>query len=237
MGDMVRRAKSILRTNEFTVLYDKGFHTGSELKTAQDLGIETIVAIPGVPSTSQAPNHEYNYENFKYDNQEDTFTCPEDQVLRTNGKWYKELTSSGNVILFKQYKTKDCKLCQARSECTRSKTARLIHRSEFAEYYEVNRRNYEEKEHLYKRRQAIVEHHYGTLKRQWGFSYILTKKGMERASSDVGFMFIAYNLRRIGNVLTRDRLKEYLRILVLMFFDLLGLSFSQFEEKRSLNLA
>ncbi len=28
-------------------LYDKGFHTGSELKTAQDLGVETIVAIPG----------------------------------------------------------------------------------------------------------------------------------------------------------------------------------------------
>ena len=176
MGDMVRRAKSILRTNEFTVLYDKGFHTGSELKTAQDLGIETIVAIPGVPSTSQAPNHEYNYEYFRYDTQEDTYTCPEDQVLRTNGKWYKELTSSGNVILFKQYKTKACKLCRARSECTRSKTARLIHRSEFAEYYEVNRRNYEEKEHLYKRRQAIVEHHYGTLKRQWWFSYILTKK-------------------------------------------------------------
>ena len=70
---------------------------------------------------------------------------------------------------------------------------------------------------LYKRRQAIVEHHYGTLKRQWGFSYILTKKGMERASSDVGFMFIAYNLRRIGNILTRDRLKEYLRILLSLF--------------------
>jgi transposase len=44
MGNMVQRAKSILRTNEFTALYDKGFHTGSELKTAQDLGIETIVA-------------------------------------------------------------------------------------------------------------------------------------------------------------------------------------------------
>ena len=44
MGNMVQRAKNILRTNEFTVLYDKGFHTGSELKTAQELGIETIVA-------------------------------------------------------------------------------------------------------------------------------------------------------------------------------------------------
>ncbi len=217
MGNMVQRAKSILGTNEFTVLYDKGFHTGSELKTAQELGIETIVAIPGVPSTSQAPNHDYNYEYFRYDESEDTYTCPEGKVLRTNGSWYKELTSSGNIMLFKQYKTKACKICPARSQCTRSKNARLIHRSEYAEYYETNRRNYEKKEHLYKRRQAIVEHPYGTLKRQWGFSYILTKRGMSRAGSDVGFMFIAYNLRRIGNILTREMLKEYLRILASLF--------------------
>jgi transposase len=224
MGDMVRRTKSILRTNEFTVLYDKGFHTGSELKTAQELGIETIVAIPGVPSTSQAPNHDYNYEHFSYDKEADTYICPQGEILRTNGKWYKEHTSSGNIILFKQYKTKACKLCQARSQCTRSKTARLIHRSEFADYYEANRRNILEKEHLYKRRQTIVEHPYGTLKRQWGFSYILTKKGISRASADVGFMFIAYNLRRIGNILTRDRLKEYLRILVSLFLSKFHLS-------------
>lgn len=55
MGNMVQRAKSILRINEFTALYDKGFHTGSELKIVQNLGIETIVAIPSPPSTSQAP--------------------------------------------------------------------------------------------------------------------------------------------------------------------------------------
>jgi len=61
MGNMVQRAKSILRTNEFTALYDKGYHTGSELKTAQEPGVETIVAIPDVPSTSQAPDHDYNY--------------------------------------------------------------------------------------------------------------------------------------------------------------------------------
>jgi len=237
MGNMVQRAKSILRTNEFTVLYDKGFHTGSELKKVQDLGIETIVAIPGIPFTSQAPSHDYNYEHFRYDETEGTYTCPEGQTLKTNGSWYKELTSSGSTILFKQYKTPACKSCQVRSMCTRSKTARLIHRSEFAEYYEVNRINFEEKEHLYKRRQSIVEHPYGTLKRQWGFSYILTKKGINRASSDVGLMLIAYNLRRIVNILTRDRLKEYLRILVLVFLDLFWINFSQFREKRSLILA
>jgi len=236
MGNMVQRAKSILRTNEFTALYDKGFHTGSELKTAQELGIETIVAIPAVPSTSQAPDHDYNYEHFRYDETADTYTCPQGQTLRTNGSWYKELTSSGNSILFKQYKTPVCKSCKARPECTRSKNARLIHRSEFADYYERNRRNTLEKEHLYKRRQAIVEHPFGTIKRQWGFCYILTKKGISRASSDVGLMLIAYNLRRIVNILTRDQLKEYLRILVLVFLELFWINFRQFREKSSLNL-
>jgi len=62
-----------------------------------------------------------------------------------------------------------------------------------------------------------VEHPYGTIKRQWGFSYILTKKYKERAEADVGLMFIAYNLRRIINILGRDVFKEYLTMLVFPF--------------------
>lgn len=234
MGNMVQRAKSILRTNEFTVLYDKGFHTGSELKTAQDLGAETIVAIPGVPSTSQAPDPMFNYEFFKYNKKEDTYTCPQGQVLFTNGSWYKEKTSAGNIIWFKQYKTKACKHCPVRSHCTRSKKERLIHRSEYADYYERNRTNTIEKENLYKRRQSIVEHPYGTIKRQWGFSYILTKKGMSRASADVGLMFIAYNLRRIGNILTMNVLKEYLRMLYSLFMCLFDLKWVILKRSRGL---
>ena len=227
MGDMVRRAISILGTNEFTVLYDKGYHTGSELKTAQDLGVETIVAIPSLPSTSQAPNHDYNSEYFIYNNEEDTYTCPQREVLRTNGTWYKEHDKRGNLMVFKQYRTRSCKTCPEHSQCTRSKNGRILSRTTFAEYYEKNRKAYQEKEKLYKRRQSIVEHPYGTIKRQWGFSYILTKKGTSRASSDVGFMFIAYNLRRIGNILTRDQLKEYLRILVFLFLNKICLAWLQ----------
>jgi len=228
MGNMVQRAKSILGTNDFTVLYDKCFHTGSELKTAQELGVETIVAIPSPPSTSQAPDHYYNYENFKYNREDDTYTCPQGQVLRTNGSWYKQRSSSDNISLFKQYKTKACKRCPAHSMCTRSEKQRLIQRSEYAEYYERNLINTREKEHLYKRRKAIVEHPYGTIKRQWGFSYILTKKGIERASSDVGFRLFPSVVTpwrdptRIGNILTMNLLKDYLRMLFPLFFDILG---------------
>ncbi|MCB9245690.1 MAG: transposase [Flavobacteriales bacterium] len=41
MGDMLQRAADVLGHTDFTALYDKGYHTGSELKTAQELGIET----------------------------------------------------------------------------------------------------------------------------------------------------------------------------------------------------
>jgi len=47
---------------------------------------------------------------------------------------------------------------------------------------------------------------------QWGFCYTLTKEGINQASADVGFMFIAYNLRRIISKLGRDHLMKYLRI-------------------------
>jgi hypothetical protein len=58
MGNMLRRAKSILRTNQFTALYDKGYHTGSEFEVASNLGIDVMVATPTV--AAQAPNPAYN---------------------------------------------------------------------------------------------------------------------------------------------------------------------------------
>ena len=94
---------------------------------------------------------------------------------------------------------------------------RLIERSQHATYIEQNQLNIEANPQTYKKRQAIVEHPYGVIKRQWGFYYIMTKRGMKRASADVGFMFIAYNLRRIINLIDHDVLKKFLKELVFLF--------------------
>jgi hypothetical protein len=66
----------------------------------------------------------------------------------------------------------------------------------------------EEDPELYRRRQAIVEHPFGTIKRQWGFDHILSKKGKKRASADVGFIFIAYNLKRILSLMGKKGFRE-----------------------------
>jgi hypothetical protein len=204
MGNMLQRAKSILGTNEFTALYDKGYHTGSEFKIAHDLKITTLVAIPG--QTFQAPDPAYNVENFTYSPEGDYYLCPQNKQLTTTGKWYKDKAN-----YFKRYTTKACKSCHAKHLCSTATKGKGIHRSEFHEFIQENKERVEQNKALYKRRQAIVEHPYGTIKRQWGFSYIMTKKGSQRASADVGFMFIAYNLRRIINILGNEELRKYLQ--------------------------
>jgi hypothetical protein len=55
------------------------------------------------------------------------------------------------------------------------------------------------------------------------------------ASSDVGFMFIAYNLRRIVNILTGERLKEYLRVLLSLILGFTGLTKAVFRNPEPLS--
>ena len=210
MGNMLQRAKSILRTNEFTALYDKGYHTGTEFKRADDLGIEVMVAIPGL--ASQAPDPAYNVENFSYFEQGDYYVCPQGKKLTTTGTWHKTRTYH-----FKRYTTRACISCLVKDQCSKAKYGKGIQRSEYQQYVIDNKERIEQNKDYYRQRQAIVEHPYGTIKRQWGFSYILTKKYKKRAEADVGLMFVAYNLRRMINILGKDVFKKYLRILVAHF--------------------
>ena len=43
------------------------------------------------------------------------------------------------------------------------------------------------------------------------------KKGMPRASADVGLMFVAYNIRRIMNILGKNEMIKYLKQLAFSF--------------------
>ncbi|MBK8346475.1 MAG: hypothetical protein IPL08_02235 [Saprospiraceae bacterium] len=95
---------------------------------------------------------------------------------------------------------------------------RLIERSEYAPYIEQNKRNIEADPALYKKRQAIVEHPYGVIKRQWGFLLHHDQKTIKRASADVGMMFTAFNLRRLINIIGKNVFKKYLEGLILTYF-------------------
>lgn len=213
MGYMLERAVEIVGHNGFTALYDKGYHAGSEFSKAEELGVEVLVAIPGIPSASQAPDPRYNRSEFKYEEATDRYICPEGKVLEPAPTEYthRDARKPEYVFKFKKYRTEACKECKVRSLCTRSKVGfRYIERTEHSGAIERNAERISKNKEVYKKRQQIVEHPYGTIKRQWGFDYIITKKYKERASADVGLMMIAYNLRRLINILGKEKLAKYL---------------------------
>ena len=235
MGNMLRRAKTILKSNTFTALYDKGYHTGSEFKTAYELGIKTLVAVPSIGRKSQAPNPLYNVEHFKYNANKDSYTCPEQQILTSNGNWYK-----ARNYKFKQYKTKACKNCRVRNQCTTAKVnGKIIQRSEFTPYIKNNLQNVLKHPDIYKKRQALVEHPFGTIKRQWGFDHIMTKKGSQSASADFGLIAIVYNLKRLLNIewtpkSNRKHLKSGLKTLYKLINKLKTKLLSNMQESKNI---
>ncbi len=216
MGGMLRRAKTILGHNNFTAIYDKGYHTGSEFDYANRLGVDVLVAIPGV--SAHAPDLAFDVEHFKYDKTTDSYTCPANETLTTNGNWYAKKNGK-SITQMKHYKTSACLTCELYKKCTKNAKGRLIERSQYADLIYENKVRIENNYEIYRRRQAIVEHPYGVIKRQWDFYYIMTKKTIKHASADVGLIFTAYNLRRIFNLIDQNLLKQYLKVLALYFWD------------------
>jgi len=202
MGSMVERAAEVVGHTDFTALFDKGYHTTSEFEKAHKMGIEVMVAIPAV--SSHAPNPLFDVEHFIYNPKKDQYTCPARRVLRSNGTWYNNQDKSGR---FKQYKTNACGACLLKNACTKSANGRVIQRSEHTYLIEQNKERILQNPTLYKRRQAIVEHPFGTIKRQWGFDHIMTKKSIQNAAADVGLIFIAYNLKRLMAILSPEQIK------------------------------
>ena len=71
-------------------------------------------------------------------------------------------------ILVQYFKTADCKNCRVLNLCTKNTKGRgrEIERSEYRDYGDMKKKNIEPK--FYKKRQGILEHTYGIIKRQWG---------------------------------------------------------------------
>jgi len=194
---MVEKAQENIGNIE-NVLADKGYHSGRELKACEKLEVTTFVSPKESSSTKKNPD--FAIESFKYDQKEDTYTCPAGEILHTNGKWYnKNLKNGRKSYHVKHYKTKACKGCHLRDQCTTNKHGRLIERSEFQEYITRNNDRVHQNPDYYRQRQQIIEHQFGTLKRQWHFDYTLTK-GKEKVLGEVYLIFTGYNLRRLMSI-------------------------------------
>ena len=191
---MSLKAKEACEVDSITVLAGKGYHNGEQIASCIPEHITTYVAVPDAPRNSEIPTPEYYGERFRYNKKQDTYTCPEGHVMKNNGNSYNRKYEQTYTRL-KQYKTPKCRTCPAKSLCTSSPTGRVIDRSEHAEALQANTRRVKKHPEIYAARQQIVEHIFGTIKRQWGYDHILLK-GLHKNDGEFGLIYLIYNFRR-----------------------------------------
>jgi len=212
LADAALDAREVLEKKEeesLTVLADKGFDTGKELKRCAQNNITTIVA----PKKRVYAKKDKNFAKavFQYDDENHEYICPANQRLTTNGNWY-EKYSSKDTQHRKSYKFQRftapfsvCNNCPFKDKCVgpsnlKKSKGRHIERSEYEDYVEDNIERYQLNKPLYRKRQETMEHQFGTIKRQWGFDYTLLRT-KEKVAGEVAIIFTCYNLRRAMSIL------------------------------------
>ena len=208
LADMALDAKQLLDVEKMKCLTDKGYTTGVHIHTCTKNNITTYSS---PKAHSSQDNGLYNMNEFEYDAKNDTYTCPANEVLITNGNICKKRKHR-----VKRYYTKACNGCELRVSCTKNKKGRFIERSIYQEALEENEKRVNQNPEYYRLRQQITEHQFGTLKRQWGFTFTLMK-GKENVLSEVNLMMMCYNLTRIMSILGVNDLKHWLNSLYTNF--------------------
>ena len=204
-----RQNLQLQKEDTLTVLADKGYHTGAELQYCQQDNMVTIVADKEQPSVKHI-DMEFLSESFDYDKSTDSYTCPAGAVLTSLGTWHnKKGEANGTSYRFKTYRTDGCKSCPLKHQCTKL-PKRIIHRSEYQDAVDITDNNIKQNPQYYKRRQAICEHPFGTLKRHWGFTHTLLK-GLEKVNGEMNLIMFCYNFMRTKNILGFDKMLQQIQ--------------------------
>ena len=185
-------------------LADKGYHTGAELQACQQDNIITHVAYKEQPSVKHIAN-EFLAESFEYNQQTDSYRCPAGAVLTSPGTWHhKKGEANETSYRFKTYRTDACKTCPLKSQCTKL-PKRIIQRSEYQDAVDINDNNIKQNPQYYKRRQAICEHPFGTIKRHLGYTHTLLK-GLQKVNGEMNLIMFCYNFMRTKNILGFEKM-------------------------------
>ena len=195
-------AKENLKQETYTALVDKGYHNSREIESCKNNNITTIVAHPDQgKSNENGTQPEYFVSKFNYNKEENTYTCPEGKILKTTGSWHKKTgRTEESGYQFQKYRTPACKECPVKDQCTSRKSGREIDRSQYAEAVEENNKRYQENPQLYRKRQEINEHIFGTIKRQWGYNHT-NLTGLEKVNGEHSLIMLVYNIKRSINIL------------------------------------
>jgi transposase len=225
LGPMAIKSKNALDIQDdetLTILADKGYYKGEQIHKCHEENLDTLVA-PLLREDKKKAAH-VRKSRFSYDAESNEYICPNNERLSYQAT-YKRRKGGKNVGQFDRYNIKYtvCINCPYFKECVtpsqqKSSQGRTIDRCVYEPSRERNNEQIATRRSEYKKRQAIVEHPFGTIKRQlfiWlalansetGMYYTMMKT-KPKVETEISIIFLCYNLRRVMSILGQEGLKK-----------------------------
>lgn len=200
---MALAAKEALGVETLEVVADCGYHNATKAKECEAAGITPYV--PAVESSKNANRGKYTKLDFRYDEERDTYLCPNGQSL----VFLTQSRDKGQEVRY-YANSAACRGCPLREQCTSSKEGRRISRRADEPWAEAMEERVQARPELQQQRKCVVEHPFGTMKRGMGFDYFLLK-GLQKVRGEFSLMAFSYNFRRVISILGVTCLLEALR--------------------------
>lgn len=187
--------------SSLNVVADAGYSNGAQAEACEAKGI-----LPHVPANRAINNRGdgtlFDRTAFHYDSASDTFLCPAGQTLRR-----KQLQSYKHRVAYAG-SIETCSACALKSRCTPSPQRFVhLHLHEAA----LQRMHQRATSAVMRLRRSTVEHPFATLKYQiFGHPRFLLR-GLAGAKVEISLAAMAYNLKRMINVLGGQKLTAALQ--------------------------
>jgi len=192
---MSDKAKQVLGVKSLTNLADAGYYDSKDIVSCEKSGVTCLVAKPATGGPKKAEG--FNRKDFTYDREKDVYICPCQKELRCNSKNLRKHISGREYRFYRN--TLACRKCEKKALCT-TKENREVLRLTCQDVLDVVDERTRKNKALYRKRQEIVEHCFGTVKAVWGYRQFLCRS-KPKVTTEMALAYMAYNLRRVFNIL------------------------------------
>ena len=203
---MATAAKEEMGVTTLAALADTGYYNGNELKACEEDGI--VAYVPQAKRTARLEAQgRMSHEEFVYDAEADVYRCPAGQVLTPSET--PKTNTGGRIEIRYTSRKADCDACPLRVRCLSAKTpTRTVQRWEHEAVLERHRARMKTAAGRMRRRGAIVEHPFGTLKCRAGYRHFLVR-GFNKVRGEWSLMALCYNFSRVLTIIGLDDLIAY----------------------------
>jgi hypothetical protein len=134
---------------------------------------------------------------------EDVYLCPAGERL------VHHFTNEEKGLTLRRYWTNACQSCAIRDRCTTGKERRIT-RWEHEHVLEAVQQRLDEYPEKMRQRRETVEHTFGTIKSWMGATHFQMKT-LKRVATEMALHVLAYNLKRVINILGINQLMAAMR--------------------------